>query len=699
MPYGNDTIAQSASDIATAAQSSLLHAVADAMPAQMAYFAAAGLQCQFANERFAQANGTTPDGLLGRSLQQVLSTAAWQANAAYIQRCQAGLAQHYSLQAQGRSGKTHMLEIHLGPHTEAGRVLGIFVLVYDVTHHWQTEQAVRESEERLRKFSMASEEIILFHHDGVILDANHAAERLTGYSIADLRGRCIFDFIHPEDRARAMNLSRQLHEDPYEVAVQRSDGRYVDIEVTAKSLRRDNGQVHRIVVARDISVRKQAQAQAAFITQHDLLTGLPNRQHLLQHTEQMLQQMLEQKEQAALLFINLDHFKTINDSLGHFVGDEVLQTMAQRLKSSVRPQDFVARLGSDEFVILIPYLQGRQQAQSVAEKLLLAINTPHTLAGMPITLSPSIGVSLFPEHGVQCEELLRRANQAMIAAKESGRANYQLYTAAMDGRVPYEELVLERQLREAIEQGQFVLHYQPQVCLSNGHLAGFEALVRWQHPVRGILGPDKFIPFAEKRGLISGIGRWVLFEACRQLKEWHTLGLPKVPVAVNVSPLELRQRDVLADIQRALQTTELQPQYLEIEITESVLMQQSSPAHNILTALQQLGVSISIDDFGTGYSSLAYLKRYPVDKLKIDRSFITDTPDSVDDVAIVTAIIQMGQSLQLQVVAEGVELPEQQAMLRHLGCDLVQGFGLSRPLAANQVLPWWQAWDARPLFV
>ena len=223
--------------------------------------------------------------------------------------------------------------------------------------------------------------------------------------------------------------------------------------------------------------------------------------------------------------------------------------------------------------------------------------------------------------------------------------------------------------------------------------------MRWQHPQRGILGPLQFIPFAEKRGLIASIGRWVLFEACRQLKAWHDAGLPKVPVAVNLSPLELRQRDVLADIQKALATTGLAAQYLEVEITESVLMQQSNPAqHNILRALQALGVGIAIDDFGTGYSSLAYLKRYPIDKLKIDRSFITDTPHSVDDVAIVTAIIQMGRSLQLQVLAEGVETAEQQALLTHLGCDLVQGFGLSRPLPAHQVPSCWHRWGTQSLF-
>ena len=280
----------------------------------------------------------------------------------------------------------------------------------------------------------------------------------------------------------------------------------------------------------------------------------------------------------------------------------------------------------------------------------------------------------------------------MHYAKDSGRANRQFYQHSMDGRAPLEELQLERLLRDAIQRHAFTLHYQPQVWLDDGRLAGFEALVRWQHPERGIVAPDEFIPFAEARGLITPIGRWVLHEACRQLKAWHDAGLPQVPVAVNLSALELRQRDVVADIRQVLDATGLAPRFLEIEITETVLMQQGTSAASMLAALRALGVRVSIDDFGTGYSSLAYLKRYPIDKLKIDRSFVTDTPGSSDDVAIVTAIIQMGHSLQLQVVAEGMETAEQQHMLRALGCDLAQGWQLSRPLAADQIPGWWQRW-------
>ena len=695
----------------TPAQASLLQALGTATPGQIAYFSAPDLRCLFANQRYAQACGHTPQAILGQPLQDIVSPTTWQTHSTQVQACLAGQEQHYTCTAEGLRGDTRHLEVHLVPHCEqptaadtpasgvAGSVVGLVALILDTTHRWAAENAAKDHAQRLRKFNDASQEVIIFHQSGVILDANQAAERITGYSIESLRGRSIFDLVHPQDRVRVIGLSRQLYEEPYEAMVLRRDGSCIDLEITGKNLPQPDGSVQRIVVGRDISSRKQAQAQTVFMTQHDLLTGLPNRQHLLHYAEKMLQQLASQKISTALFFINLDHFKTINDSLGHFMGDEVLQTMAQRLKASMRPEDFVARLSGDEFVILLSSVQDENQVKAVAEKLLLTIAAPHTLAGMPISLSPSIGISLYPNHGLRAEELLRHANQAMTAAKEYGRANYQIYAPFMTGSTPYEELLLERELREALENHQLQLHYQPQICLKTGALAGFEALVRWQHPQRGILGPLQFIPFAEKRGLIASIGRWVLFEACRQLKAWHDAGLPKVPVAVNLSPLELRQRDVLADIQKALATTGLAAQYLEVEITESVLMQQSNPAqHNILRALQALGVGIAIDDFGTGYSSLAYLKRYPIDKLKIDRSFITDTPHSVDDVAIVTAIIQMGRSLQLQVLAEGVETAEQQALLTHLGCDLVQGFGLSRPLPAHQVPSWWHRWGTQSLF-
>ena len=361
--------------------------------------------------------------------------------------------------------------------------------------------------------------------------------------------------------------------------------------------------------------------------------------------------------------------------------------MAERLRNGVRDADVVARLGGDEFVVVLTDVQTPDDAAMVADKLLEAMHGVFTVDQLPLTISPSIGISLYPDHGGSADMLLRCADAAMQHAKDSGRGNRQFYATSMEASA-LDVLHQERLLRDAIARNDFVLHYQPQICLADGSLQGLEALVRWRHPERGLVGPDEFITFSESRGLITPIGRWVMREACRQLKAWQDQGLAKVPVAVNLSALEFRQRDVAAEIAAVLQETGLAPQYLEIELTESVLMHQTGQTLNTLHAVKALGVGISIDDFGTGYSSLAYLKRYPIDKLKIDRSFVTDTPGSADDVAIVTAIIQMGRSLQLQTVAEGVETQAQIDLLAGLGCDLIQGFVVSAPLDAEATERW-----------
>ena len=385
--------------------------------------------------------------------------------------------------------------------------------------------------------------------------------------------------------------------------------------------------------------------------------------------------------------MNLDHFKTVNDSLGHHAGDQLLCNVAERLRQGVRDADVVARIGGDEFVVVLTDVQTPDDAAMVADKLLESMHGVFTVDQLPLTISPSIGISLYPDHGGSADMLLRCADAAMQHAKDSGRGNRQFYATSMEASA-LDVLHQERLLRDAIARNDFVLHYQPQICLADGSLQGLEALVRWRHPERGLVGPDEFITFSESRGLITPIGRWVMREACRQLKAWQDQGLAKVPVAVNLSALEFRQRDVAAEIAAVLQETGLAPQYLEIELTESVLMHQTGQTLNTLHAVKALGVGISIDDFGTGYSSLAYLKRYPIDKLKIDRSFVTDTPGSADDVAIVTAIIQMARSLQLKTVAEGVETQGQIALLKELGCDVIQGFVVSVPMDETIAREW-----------
>ena len=661
--------------------------IADSVPALMAYYDLPGLRCRFANQGYAAYNGHSTESILGLTVQQAIGDKAWLAIQPHVEQSTQGEHVKYTREQILPNGEARMIEVNLIPHFDgAGQQLGSFVLITDITERWRAEREVRQSEERMRKFTEATDEAIVFHRDGLITDGNEALTRLTGYSLQEVTGLSIFNFISPEWRATALEYTRSGREDPYEVTIQHKDGHAIPVEVVGKTMPLHHAD-YRIVVVRDITARKQAQEREAFIALHDTLTQLPNRHFLMEQLSQVLSLARRRHGRAAVLFMNLDHFKTVNDSLGHHAGDQLLRNVAERLRNGVRDADVVARLGGDEFVVVLTDVQTPDDAAMVADKLLEAMHGVFTVDQLPLTISPSIGISLYPDHGGSADMLLRCADAAMQHAKDSGRGNRQFYATSMEASA-LDVLHQERLLRDAIARNDFVLHYQPQICLADGSLQGLEALVRWRHPERGLVGPDEFITFSESRGLITPIGRWVMREACRQLKAWQDQGLANVPVAVNLSALEFRQRDVAAEIAAVLQETGLAPQYLEIELTESVLMHQTGQTLNTLHAVKALGVGISIDDFGTGYSSLAYLKRYPIDKLKIDRSFVTDTPGSADDVAIVTAIIQMGRSLQLQTVAEGVETQAQIDLLAGLGCDLIQGFVVSAPLDAEATERW-----------
>ncbi|MBD9406037.1 diguanylate cyclase/phosphodiesterase with PAS/PAC sensor(s) [Acidovorax delafieldii] len=666
---------------------SLLRLIADSVPALMAYYDLPGLRCQFANQGYAAYNGHSTESILGLTVQEAIGDKAWQAIQPYVERCSHGERVKYTREQTLPNGEVRMIEVNLIPHFgNAGLQLGSFVLITDITERWRAEREVRQSEERMRKFTEATDEAIVFHRDGIITDGNEALYRLTGFALHEVLGLSIFNFISPEWRATALEYTRSGREDPYEVTIRHKDGHAIPVEVVGKTMPLHHAD-YRIVVVRDITARKQAQEREAFIALHDPLTQLPNRHFLMEQLSQVLSLARRRHGRVAVLFMNLDHFKTVNDSLGHHAGDQLLCNVAERLRQGVRDADVVARIGGDEFVVVLTDVQTPDDAAMVADKLLESMHGVFTVDQLPLTISPSIGISLYPDHGGSADMLLRCADAAMQHAKDSGRGNRQFYATSMEASA-LDVLHQERLLRDAIARNDFVLHYQPQICLADGSLQGLEALVRWRHPERGLVGPDEFITFSESRGLITPIGRWVMREACRQLKAWQDQGLAKVPVAVNLSALEFRQRDVAAEIAAVLQETGLAPQYLEIELTESVLMHQTGQTLNTLHAVKALGVGISIDDFGTGYSSLAYLKRYPIDKLKIDRSFVTDTPGSADDVAIVTAIIQMARSLQLKTVAEGVETQGQIALLKELGCDVIQGFVVSVPMDALATGSW-----------
>jgi len=687
MPHSNNTAANAPAGQGGASDS-LLRLIADSVPALMAYFEVPALRCRFANQGYAAYNGHSTDSILGLTVQEAIGDKAWAAIEPHVERSTRGEHVKYTREQTLPNGEARMIEVNLIPHfgADASLQVGSFVLITDITERWRAERTVRQSEERMRKFTEATEEAIVFHRDGIITDGNEALTRLTGYGLAEVTGLSIFNFISPEWRSIALDYTRTGREDPYEVTIRHKDGHGIPVEVVGKTMPLHHAD-YRIVVVRDITARKQAQEREAFIALHDPLTQLPNRHFLMEQLSQVLSLARRRHGSAAVLFVNLDHFKTVNDSLGHRAGDQLLCHVAERLRQGVRDADVVARLGGDEFVVVLTDVQGPDDATQVADQLLDAMHGAFTVEQVPLTISPSIGISLFPDHADTGDALLRCADAAMHHAKDNGRGNRQVYAPGMDAG-GIDVLRQERQLRDAILTNAFVLHYQPQMCLADGSLKGFEALVRWQHPDRGLVGPDEFITFSESRGLITPIGRWVMREACRQLKAWQDQGLAMVPVAVNLSALEFRQRDVAGEIAAVLRDTGLAPQYLEIELTESVLMHQTGDVLSTLNAIKSLGVGISIDDFGTGYSSLAYLKRYPIDKLKIDRSFVVDTPGNADDVAIVTAIIQMGRSLQIMTVAEGVETQAQVELLAGLGCDMIQGHVVAMPMDEDSMLRW-----------
>jgi diguanylate cyclase (GGDEF)-like protein len=424
-------------------------------------------------------------------------------------------------------------------------------------------------------------------------------------------------------------------------------------------------------------------AQMTHSAQHDFLTGLPNRMLLNDRVSQAIVLAPRHSKKVAVLFLDLDGFKHINDSLGHPIGDKLLQSIAKRLVSCVRSSDTVSRQGGDEFVVLLSEMEQSEDAAISALRILQAVAEVHTIDHHDLHVTTSIGLSVFPDDGKDAETLVKNADTAMYQAKENGRHSYQFFRPAMTVRA-VERQSIEENLRRALERQEFTLHYQPKIRLRTGEITGAEALLRWSHPVRGPVSPTQFIPVAEDCGLILPIGQWVLREACKQARAWVDLGLPLGTMAVNISSMEFRDDNFLESVFAILSETGLDPRSLELELTESVLMKRAESAASVLKTLRARGVQIAVDDFGTGYSSLSYLRKFPIDALKIDQSFVRQITSAPDDATIVTAVISMGRSMKLRVVAEGVETREELAFLQNHQCDEAQGFYFSRPVLPQQ---------------
>ncbi|WP_156612731.1 EAL domain-containing protein [Paramagnetospirillum marisnigri] len=600
---------------------------------------------------------------------------------------------------------------HVGVVDDAGQLLGLLsfsdilsTLQYEYVH--RLDEALRERDEALlrsRKDLNLAHKVIEASLDGImILDSHNRVEfvnpaftHMTGYAPEEIIGKTpsILKSGRHDD-AFYTHMYQTLDKQDYwqgEIWNRRKNGEIYPEWLTINVIRDEDGSVSQYAaIFSDITERKKTEERIKNLAYFDVLTGLPNRRLFLDRLQLAIANAHRHGHLMAIMFLDLDLFKRINDSLGHGVGDQVLVETAARLSHSVREGDTVARLGGDEFTILLPEIEHLEDAAKLAERVIGQVKQPFIIDDHELYITTSIGIGVYPEDGETVETLIKNADTAMYRAKDLGRNSYQMYTPAMNAR-SFERLTMEASLRHAVTRGEFKLVYQVKVDMDTGRMSGVEALVRWNHPEMGLVSPAVFIPLAEDMGVISDIGEWVLREACKQCKHWHDLGLPPVRIAVNVSALQFRETKVPDVVARALRDTGLPPHFLELELTETVLMQRVDEVVVVLKELRAMGVRISIDDFGTGYSSLSYLKRMPIDALKVDRSFVNDIFDEEDKVTeegaeIVSTIISLAHNLKLKAIAEGVETPAQAAFLQSKGCDEVQGFLISRPVSGEDLI-------------
>ena len=546
----------------------------------------------------------------------------------------------------------------------------------------------RELRLSAKVFEASNEAIAILDHRFRIISVNPALERVSGFKHARIVGRHCAELLIGDARAGSIwqQTEAQLRDVPQwagEMDLKHADGSTYPGWVSVGAVTNESGRhAHFVVSISDISNQKRNEQRLRQLAEYDALTGLPNRVLLLDRMSAAIETARRHTQFLAVLFIDLDRFKNINDSLGHAAGDSLLRNVAHRLASMVRSCDTVSRLGGDEFVVLLTELDTAGRAAAVASKLLKSLAAPYDIDGHELTVTPSIGITVFPDDGDNRDLLLKNADAAMYHAKENGRNSYQFFTRELNERAQL-RLSLENDMRRALSRHEFSLFYQPQFDLHSGTLVGAEALLRWEHPERGFIPPDSFIPIAEETGLIVPLGAWILRQACATAQAWRDEGLPEIVMAVNISALQIRRGHLEATIFRTLGETGFPPTLLELELTESALMTHQTHVSATLKAIQSAGVGLAIDDFGTGYSSLAYLKRFKLDKLKIDRSFINELPDDTDDAHLTRAIIGIGHYLDMKVIAEGVETSAQEGFLCELGCDMAQGYLYAKPLPAD----------------
>ena len=554
----------------------------------------------------------------------------------------------------------------------------LLLLARDAHSRKEIERRLRESQDRYKGLAEVAFDGVAIHFEGIILQVNRSFEAIFGYKEGDLLGTEIFDLVRRDDQARLkadMDSGLVL-----EIEGVQPSGKAIYVEVSSRACLFEGDPAY-VTAVRDVTRRRLAEDAVRVQAWHDALTGLPNRVLLMDRLEQALKQAAREGRRMALLFLDLDHFKVVNDSMGHAAGDELLKQAANRLATLLRKGDTVARMGGDEFCVLLLDAAVEGDALLVGQKIVAALHQPFPVLGQEVHIGTSIGIAFYPDHDSEPERLLKLADMAMYRAKQNGRNQVAVYSENLEIKQE-RRLGLENDLRRAIDQHEFTLHYQPQIDLHTGRIVGAEALLRWQHPERGLLAPDEFIPLAEESRLIVPLGEWVLFHSCMVAAEWNKRALEgmSLSIAVNLSAWQLHKRSLIKTVDAALAKSGLPANRLELEITETVAMRNPAQTLDMLRTFAERGVRLSLDDFGKGYSSLNYLKEFPVHSIKVDQAFVAGLPNSPKDAAIVKAMIALAHNLGLHCLAEGIERPEQLEFLKKEGCDLGQGYLYSRPV-------------------
>jgi diguanylate cyclase (GGDEF)-like protein/PAS domain S-box-containing protein len=589
-----------------------------------------------------------------------------------------------------RDGSLYTEEMTITPVQDGkGEITHYIAIKMDISDRKNAEEALFLEKERAQvTLNSIGDAVACTDISGNITFLNLAAEKMTGWSSQEANGRPMAEILKivnatthetiPNPMMSEIGQVRSLHLPPNCILIRR-DGFEIPIEDSVAPIHDREGQASgAVIVFRDVSVARAMALEMAHSAQHDFLTSLPNRVLLNDRVTQAIAMAPRHLKKVAVLFLDLDGFKHINDSLGHPIGDQLLQSIAKRIVNCVRAADTVSRQGGDEFVVLLSEVERSEDVAVTARRILQTIAQPHPIGQHDLHVTTSIGLSVYPDDGRDAETLIKNADTAMYQAKENGHNSYRFFKPAMNVRA-VERQSIEESLRRALERREFALHYQPKINLKSGEITGAEALLRWTHPTRGLVPPSQFIPVAEDCGLILPIGDWVLREACRQARSWIDTGLPLETIAVNISAMQFRDENFLEGVFAVIEETGLNPRSLELELTESVLMRHAESTESILKKLGAKGVQLAVDDFGTGYSSLSYLRKFPIDALKIDQSFVRQITTSPEETTIVTAVISMGRSLKLRVVAEGVETREELAFLREHDCEEAQGYYFGRP--------------------